>query len=80
MTVGIRSCARDAEWWWAPVPESAVAQLVGEPPGRRRNPLLLLIGLVTLPVLVLDQVTKLVVSSRMASGPSILASGAPTQK
>jgi signal peptidase II len=45
--------------------ESAVAQLVTEPPRRRRNPLLILIGLVTLPVLILDQVTKLVVSSRM---------------
>jgi len=45
--------------------ESAVAQLVIEPARRRRNPLLILLGLVTLPVLVLDQVTKLVVSSRM---------------
>jgi len=44
--------------------EQAVVQLASEPPGRRRNPLLL-IGLVTLPVLVLDQVTKLLVSSRM---------------
>ena len=45
--------------------ESAVAQLVIEPARRRRNPLLIALGLVTLPVLVLDQVTKLVVSSRM---------------
>ena len=47
------------------MPDSAVAPLAAEPPVRTRRPLLLLLGLVTLPVLVLDQVSKLIVSSRM---------------
>jgi signal peptidase II len=34
-------------------------------PARRRNPLLAMLGLVTLPILVLDQATKLFVSSHM---------------
>ena len=34
-------------------------------PARRRSPLLAMLGLVSLPVLVLDQATKLFVSSRM---------------
>ncbi|HKN02291.1 MAG TPA: signal peptidase II [Candidatus Binataceae bacterium] len=46
------------------MPESAVAQL-GSIAGRRGNPLLILLGLVAIPVLILDQVTKFYVSSHL---------------
>ncbi len=45
--------------------ESAVVQSETAPRAHRRSPLLILVGLVALPVLILDQATKLYVSSHM---------------
>ena len=47
------------------MPDSAVAEMGAIAPARRRSPLLAMLGLVSLPVLVLDQATKLFVSSHM---------------
>ena len=47
------------------MPDSAVAEMGTIASARRRNPLLTMLGLVSLPVLVLDQATKLFVSSHM---------------
>ncbi|MGO9453054.1 MAG: signal peptidase II [Candidatus Binataceae bacterium] len=48
------------------MPESAVAELDSIAPARRRrNPLSILLGLVAIPVLILDQATKFYVSSHL---------------
>lgn len=47
------------------MPDSAVAEIAPAAATRSRSPLLILLGLVALPVLILDQLTKYYVNTRM---------------
>jgi signal peptidase II len=68
MTAATLSCARDAAPWCAPdivSTEPAIAMPESAPAPPRRSPLVRLLCLITIPVLVLDQLTKLIVRTHM---------------